>query len=178
VSYTATLTGTTVAFPITYPTSFPTVPIILYSISSLAFSKGIRYSFNITEPTNTAVTAVFQFNNTVTKASFLFMFMNSSLYSANFSFFTYNMPAGTNTPQTINIPGHELYAASYLVGFQASLGPFPSGYAPQADSVILVDTSTIISAQLSFMYDPSQVAINSLTMYFVDFQLSAFEAAP
>ncbi len=88
------------------------------------------------------------------------------------------MPAGTNTPQTINIPGHELYAASYLVGFQASLGPFPSGYAPQADSVILVDTSTIISAQLSFMYDPSQVAINSLTMYFVDFQLSAFEAAP
>lgn len=63
------------------------------------------------------------------------------------------------------------------MAFQASVGPFSAGYAPGVDSVILVDTSSIISAQLSFVYDPSQLAINSLTMLFVDFQISSFKAA-
>lgn len=64
------------------------------------------------------------------------------------------------------------------MAFQGSVGPFSAGYAPQVDSVVLLDTSNIISSQLSFAYDPSQLAINSLTMYFVDFQISSFKAGP
>jgi hypothetical protein len=56
------------------------------------------------------------------------------------------------------------------------MGPFPSGYAPEADSSVLIDTSNIITASLSIVYDPSQLAINSYSVYFVDFAISSFKA--
>jgi hypothetical protein len=107
VTYTATLTssGPNSTFAVTYTSSFTTIPIILYSVSAMAFSRGIKYKLIILNTTKTAVTANFQYDSTVTKASFLFMAMDSTLYSANFSFFTYTMPVGTNTPQTVDITG-------------------------------------------------------------------------
>lgn len=144
----------------------------------MTFNRGIKYNLTIVATTSTALTANFQFDSTVSKVSFLFMALDSTLYSANFSFFTYAMPVGANTAQTIAIVGNELHDASFLVQLQATLGPFPSGFAPQVDSYVLVDTSSIISANLSFTYDPSQLAIKSLTMYFVDFQQASFKAPP
>lgn len=65
-----------------------------------------------------------------------------------------------------------------MVGINAYLGPFPAGYAPTADSYILVDSSNIISANLSITFDPTQLSIAYYQIYFVDFHISFFVAKP
>jgi hypothetical protein len=106
VPYSATLSGSSITFTVTLPKALSAVPNVLYSITSLAFSRGIKFSFSVTTVTNSAITAIFTYNSTITKASFLFLAMDSKLYSFTLTYFTYTMPVGTNTPQTIDITGH------------------------------------------------------------------------
>lgn len=62
------------------------------------------------------------------------------------------------------------------MGIHAYLGPFPAGYAPNADSYILLDSSNIISTNLTITFDPTQLTIEYYQMYFVDFHISSFVA--
>lgn len=64
------------------------------------------------------------------------------------------------------------------MGIHAYLGPFPAGYAPTADSSTLIDSSNVISANLSITFDPTQLTIAYYQVYFVDFQISSFVAKP
>lgn len=52
----------------------------------------------------------------------------------------------------------------------------PAGYAPEADSVVIVENSNIITTNLTLIYDPYQVYINQFYMYFVNFTVSSFVA--
>jgi hypothetical protein len=106
VSYSANLVGTSSTFTLTFPSSFISTPIVLYSISSLTYSKGIKFSLTISATTNSSMTANMKYDSTVSKASYLFLAMDSSLYNAAFTFFTYTMPAGVNSVQTFVITGN------------------------------------------------------------------------
>lgn len=128
--------------------------------------------------TNTSATLNLLYDSTVTKIGLLVMIFDSSLYNAALTYFSYTMPPGVNSPQTFAVTDTENHMASFLVGLHATLGPFPSGYAPQADSFILVDTASIISANLSITYDPGQLSIINYIVLFVDFQISLFIASP
>ncbi len=60
---------------------------------------------------------------------------------------------------------------------EITIGPFPSGYALLADSVILDNpTSTVISGTLSVTYDPSQAAVKYAKVCFVDVNITSFRA--
>ena len=64
-----------------------------------------------------------------------------------------------------------------MVGLEITIGPFPSGYALLADSVILDNpSSTVISGTLSVTYDPSQAAVKYVKVCFVDVNVTSFRA--
>lgn len=106
MSYSAILSGSSSVFTVTYPTTFTAPPLILYSITALTFNRGIKYNFTVPNITNSSATANIAYDSTVSKASFFIMAMDSSLFNASFSYFTYSIPVGTNTPQTFAITGN------------------------------------------------------------------------
>ena len=64
----------------------------------------------------------------------------------------------------------------FLFGLEIMIGPFSSGYALLADSVILVNpTSIVISGKLSVTYDPSQAAVKYAKVLYL-FEHKSFRA--
>lgn len=69
----------------------------------------------------------------------------------------------------------EKHDSVFLAGIKIQLGPIPSGFAPDATSIV-VTTDFIIRTNLTVGYDTSQISINYMRMVFVDFNLTAFRA--
>lgn len=58
------------------------------------------------------------------------------------------------------------------------IGPNPSGYSPFVNSVVLESSSTLIPTTLSIKFNPSQITINYLCMYFIKINTSFFKTPP
>lgn len=92
----------------------------------------------------------------------------------SFSEFEYEMPGGVTGEQSFVVVGNENHDCSFLVGIRIDLGPLPSGFAPNADSQVILSGANIVKTNLTISYDTSQLSIKLMKVVFVDFNVSAF----
>jgi hypothetical protein len=178
-TYTADLSagGTSSTFTVNYPASpWTLLPIVVYSVTALTFSGGLKYALTLSSINTTALTANLAHNSTVSKLTLMFLIMDSSLYSATLTSFSYTKPPGASGVQSVPITGMQNHDASFMVAMDLALSTFP-GSSPLAESQV-VSIGDISKTNLTITFDTQKLLVNYLQVMFIDFDLSTFKALP
>jgi len=85
--------------------------------------------------------------------------MDSTLYSVSLSYFNYAMPGGASGTQQFVVTNNEKHSASFLVGLTLTQGQYPSGFAPNVNSQVVLAQANIVTTNLTVSYDPAQLAV-------------------